>query len=157
MGFPGEHELDGELLVVNDFRETFQIGEQQVCTFVCGKTTCKTNDKRVGVNLVDNLHHCRGITLVGKPFGLEIAFYEIDEFVLERASHVPDFLILDFEDTLPVFRIIGMFEHLCPEFFHVELLPFRSSPCRHVDAVGNIAHMAFLPIVAFPDSGKHFL
>ena len=94
---------------------------------------------------------------MGKPFFLEVAAHEVDEFVLELHAQVPDFLIGHFEDAFPGFGVALFVEHLAAEFPGIEFLPLRSCPGRHVHAVGNIAYVAFFPGVAFPDAGEHFL
>ena len=157
MGLAGEYELNGEILVVDNLREALKVGEKQVGTLVGGEATGKADDEGVGVDFVDNFHHGRGITLVGEPFLLEIALHEVDELVLHRAAHVPDFLVLYLEDTFPVFGVVGVLEHSRTEFLPIELLPLRGGPGGHVNAVGNVAHVAFLPVVALPDTGEHLL
>ena len=54
VSFTGEHELYGELLVVDNSGKTLKVCEQQVCAFVCSETACESDYKSVGVDLVKN-------------------------------------------------------------------------------------------------------
>ncbi len=157
MCLSGEYELHGELLVVDDACQTVEVGEQQVCALVGGEAACEAYDESVGIDFVDDVHHCGWITLVGEPFFLEVATDEVDELVLELYAHVPDFFIGNGENAFPCFGVALVFEYLCTEFLHVEFFPFGSCPGGHVHAVGDVAYVAFFPRISFPDAGEHFL
>ena len=143
--FAGKNKLYGELRIVYNLGKTVQIGEQQVRAFVCGEAACKTYDKSVGVDTVHNIDNCGGIALMGKPFFLEIAAQEVDELVLESYTHLPDFFVGNFKNTLPGLGVALICKYLLAEFFGIEFLPFGSGPRWHVNAIGNVTYMTFLP------------
>ena len=97
----GEDELHGELLVVHNLGQTVEVGKEKVCALVCGEAACETDDESVGVDAVEDVDHSSGVSLIGKPFLLEVAAEEIDEFVLHRHAQIPDCLVGDIENTLP--------------------------------------------------------
>ncbi len=49
----GEEELHGIVGVVDNLRQAFEIGEEQVGALVGGKAAGEANDERVGVDLVE--------------------------------------------------------------------------------------------------------
>ncbi len=124
---------------------------------VGGEAAGETDDEGVGVDFVNDVHHCGGITLVGEPFFLEVAAYEVDEFVLEGATHAPDVFVGHIEDAFPSLGVALILEHLRAKHVPVEFFPFGSGPGGHVHTVGYVTYVAFLPSVAFPDTGKHLL
>ncbi len=57
MGFAGEDELYRELLVVDDLRQTLQVGEEKMSALVGGEAAGKADNQCVGIDFVDNLHN----------------------------------------------------------------------------------------------------
>ena len=51
-----EHELNGELLVVDDTLKAFEVGEKQVGAFICGETTGESYNQRIGINTLYDRH-----------------------------------------------------------------------------------------------------
>ena len=124
---------------------------------VGGEAAGEADDEGVGIDLVEDFHDCRGITLVCKPFGLEVTLDKVDEFLFELTAHFPDVLVVDIEDPFPCFGVARIGKHLFAEAVEIEFFPFAGSPCRHVDAVGDVTDMAFFPRVTSPDAGEHLL
>ena len=120
MCLAGEDELYGELLVVDDAGETVEVSEEEVGALISGEAASEADDERVGVYFFKNLDYCGGIALVCKPFCLEIALYEVDEFVFHRAAHIPDFLVFNLEDAFPGLGVALVVEYLLAEFLGVE-------------------------------------
>ncbi len=155
MSLAGEYELDGELLVVHDLGQTVEVGEEEMGAFVCCEAASKADDEGIGIDAVNDVHHCRRIALIGEPLFFEVAANEVDEFVFELDAHVPDFFIGDVEDAFPCLGVVLMLEYLWAELVHVEVFPLACGPCGHVDAICDISYMAFFPAVAFPDASEH--
>ena len=126
-----------------------------MCALICGKAACKADDEGVGVDFVDDAHHSRGVSLVCKPFGLEVALDKLDELVLKCHAHVPDLLIGYVEDAFPCFGVALVGKEFLAQVLSVECLPFAGGPGGHVYAVGDISYVAFFPGIAFPDAGEH--
>lgn len=47
----GEDKLYGTLLVVDDLSQAVKVVEEKVCAFVCGETTCESEDQAFGLIL----------------------------------------------------------------------------------------------------------
>ena len=58
---------------------------------------------------------------------------------------------------MPDFLVRLVAHVLLVEVFGIDMTPLGSTPSGEVNAVGDVAHMVLLRIVAVPDGGKHLL
>ena len=143
--------------IVHNLRQTIQVGKQQVCTLVGSETTAETNHQRIGVDLLQQRQHTRGIALVLQPVLTELHTDIIGEFLLQHDTCLPDFLIGHIIDGMPDFLITLVTHEVGIEILLIEMTPLRSSPRREVNTVGDVAHGILLGEIALPDGRKHLL
>ena len=142
----GEEELHGIVGVVDNLRQAFEIGEEQVGALVGGKAAGEANDERVGVDLVEQRHHAGGIALVAQPVVAEAFADVVDEFLLQCHASFPNFLVADLIDVFPEGGVALIVEESLAEVLFVHGFPLAGAPSGIVHAVGDIADVAFVGI-----------
>ena len=143
--------------VVHDFAQTSLVGEEQMGTFIGGETAAETDDESVGVELFDEFHHSRRVTLILQPSLAELFLDIIEQFMLQRHARSPDFIVGHVVDGFPNLRIRLVGHEFLVEIFGIDLAPLGSRPSREVNAVGDVAHVVFLGEITFPNRREHFL
>ena len=157
MGLSCKKELYGMFRIVDYLAETIKVGEEQMRTLVCGKTTAEANDKRIGVDTLQQADYTRRITLVLQPSITELQTDIIHQFLLQSHTSRPYLFIGHIVDGLPnlLVRLVG--HELLVEVFGIQLTPFCSRPCGEVDTVSHISHMILFRIITLPNRGEHLL
>ena len=128
-----------------------------MCTFVCCKTTSKTNKQCIRIDFIHQRNNTRRISLVLQPSVAELITDIINQFILQCDTSVPDFFIRNIIDSFPNLRIRLVFQEVFVEIFVIQFLPFRSTPSGEMYTIGNITYMIFFREVSFPNTSKHFL
>ena len=152
-----KYELDREFLVVNDLGQTVEVCEQQVRTLVSSEAAAETDQQGVRVDLLEDRDYFRRITLVLQPIVLILNADIIDQLVFQSLTKLPDLLVGDILDLLPVALVFLVSEELLAKFLSEELFYLRSGPSRHVYAVGYITYVKLLREVTFPYRSEHSL
>jgi len=141
VGLAGKDKLHGIKGIVHYAGQTFQVGKQQMGTFVGGKTATETYHQGIGINFFQYGHDARGIALVFEPTVSVFVAYVLNQFKLELLTGFPNLFVADFVDFAPEFNV-GLIAHpLGTESFFVETAPFAGGPGGHMNAVGNITYM----------------
>ena len=153
----GEEELHGIVGVVDNLRQTLQVGEEQVSTLVGSKAATETDEQCVGVNLVEQGYDARGVTLVLQPSLTILLAHVVDELVLQCHTGLPDLFVGHIVDGLPnlLFRLVV--PEVLIEVGSIELFPLGSTPSGEVNTVGHITYVVLFWEVTLPDGRKHLL
>ena len=101
MRFTGVEELYGVVRIVHNLGKTLQVSEQQVSTLVGGKTATEADEQCIGVDLVHQRHHARGVTLVLEPALAELLADVLHQLCLQGHAGSPHFLVAHIIDSLP--------------------------------------------------------
>ena len=152
-----EEEQNRTIGIVHNLAQTIEIGKQKMGTLIGSKATAEANHQCIGVDALKQRHHTSGIALVAKPLLGELIADILDEFVLQSHTGIPNLLIRYIVDGMPNLLIALIRHEGRIKVFVVNLTPFGSAPCGEVNAIGHIADMILLGIVAVPDGGKHLL
>ena len=150
-------ELHGVLRVIDYLLQTLQICEQQVCTLVSGETTAETYQQCIRIDFFHERHHAARVALILQPAVAELLANVVHQFCLQLHSGFPHFGIAYIVYSFPNLLVALVGEMCLVEVLGIEFSPLVGAPCGEVHAVGNIAHMTFLGIIAIPDAGKHLL
>ena len=143
--------------VVNNLRQAFDIGKEQVCTLVSGKTTAETNHQCVGVDAFEQRNNARRVALVFEPhLGKHLAD-KTNKLIFQRHARVPNLLVVYIVDAMPNLFVALVGHERRVEVLIVKLTPLGSGPSGQVNAIGYIAHVVFFGVIAFPNGGKHLL
>ena len=79
------------------------------------------------------------------------------ELLLQALTSLPYLLVIYIIDGLPDILVALVRHEVLVEILAVKLLPLCCCPCWEVNAIGNIANVILLRIVAVPDWSEHLL
>ena len=68
---------------------------------VGSETTCETDKQSIGVNLVEQGNHARGVALISQPSVAETFADVFDEFGLQAYTCAPDDIVRYFVNLFP--------------------------------------------------------
>ena len=142
----GEEELDGIVGVVDNLGQTVEVRKEEVGTLIGGKTAGETDDKRVGVDFVEERHDASRVALVLEPIVAEAVADVVDELLLEGNAGFPHFLIRHLVDVFPQALVALVLEEVGAEVLLVDGLPLAGTPRRVVHTVGDVTHVALFGV-----------
>jgi len=137
-----EDELHGTLLVVDDRRQTVEVGEQQVGALVGGEAACETDGQHVGLDALDDLKHLARRVEAHLPGVAVTPADMLDELVLELHALLPQLRVGDVVDLLPGRDVIDVAFESVAEVTGVEAAQRRGDRRREVHAVGDVDRCA---------------
>ena len=157
MCLAGKQEDDRTVGIVDYLAETLQVGEEQMRTLVGGEAAAEADDECVGIEVLDELDHTLRVALVLQPCLFVLHGHIVEEFLLQCLTRFPYLFVGAVVDAVPNLLVRLVAEVLCIEVLGIDFAPFRSAPCGEVNAVGDVADMAFFGIIAVPDAIEHLL
>ena len=158
MSLTCEEELHWIVRIVHNLSQAVEVAEEEVCTLVSSETTSETDGQSVRIDLLNDRHDARWVTLMLQPILLECLLDVFNQLCLQSETSVPNLLIWHVIDSLPNLLVRLVCEEVLVEVLGIDALPLRSSPSWHVHTVGHIAHVVeFLWEVTLPDAVEHVL
>ncbi len=151
----GKDELHREFLVVHNFRQTVKVSKEEMRTLVGGEAASKAYEQSIGINLVNDRQHARGIALVFEPTGAEVLLHKFDKLVFQFHSHCPHVFVGSVENWSPSILIFLVIHKILSKELSVIFLPFRCGPSGHVHTVGDVSHVRLLWCKTFPYTLEH--
>ena len=144
----GKQEDDGALGVVHNLAETLQVGKEQMCTLISSKAAAEADNQSIVVETLDEFDNSLRIALILQPSLLVLFGDILEEFLLQSLTGFPNLFVRAVVDAVPNLFVRLIAKMLRVEILGINLSPFRSTPSREVNTVGNIADMALLGIIA---------
>ena len=129
---------------VHDACQPLQVGEEQVRTFVGGKTTGEAYQQGVWIYLLQHVHDARWVGLVLEPSLLELHLDIVDQFLFQVHAQIPELFIVHIPYFLPYLGIGLVSEERVAKMLLIERLYRRGGPAGEMHAVGDVTHMQFL-------------
>ena len=157
MCFSCKNELYRPFRIINNPGQPLRVTEQKIGPLIGGKSPGKTYGEYLTAQAFLNLHDDPGIF---QPFdssplnpGLDMQYHLIPQAV----AKIPYFLVIHVVDFLPPIQIRLIFQKIISKILPVQITPFRGSPCRKMDTVGDISYMQFIRVITFPEILEHML
>ena len=136
MGLAGKNKLDRVVWMVHKFYDAVKVPKDQWRTFVCGKSSGKTECEDIGRKRL--IEHSGGFCVTIRELSAKPLADEVNEVSSKVCSQRPQFLI---RGEVPVFEptpILGIHQLCCPvdtESLVPEFVRFRRRPAGSVDAI----------------------